>query len=123
MPIALCKKATGNDLFVYKACACRLVATAIRDCHGQRHICKRVLSHRLRLEFVALTGPATSDMGTEHAVGESVVVPGLKLIDHTFQVPLDHDNKQSNTINLFVREVTALNKIGHKLPTLLFLQG
>lgn len=86
MPIALCKKATGNDLFVYKACACRLVATAIRDCHGQRHICKRVLSHRLRLEFVALTGPATSDMGTEHAVGESVVVPGLKLIDHTFQV-------------------------------------
>ena len=39
------------------------------------------------------------------------------------QVPLDHHNKQTNNINLFVREVTALNKVGHKLPTLLFLQG
>ncbi|KAL3157786.1 hypothetical protein ABBQ32_012209 [Trebouxia sp. C0010 RCD-2024] len=123
MLIATSRKATGNDFLAYKACACRLVATATRHCHGQRHIRKRVLLHRLRLKFVALTSSATSDMGTEHAVGESVVVPGLKLTDHTFQVPLDHRNKQTNAINLFVREVTALNKIGHNLPTLLFLQG
>lgn len=39
------------------------------------------------------------------------------------QVPLDHSNKQGATITLFVRDVSALSKIGHKLPTLLFLQG
>lgn len=66
---------------------------------------------------------ARSSMTIEHAVGESVVVPGLKLTDHTFQVPLDHSNKQGATITLFVRGVSALSKIGHKLPTLLFLQG
>ena len=39
------------------------------------------------------------------------------------QVPLDHSIKQGVSISLFVRDVTALSKIGHKLPTLLFLQG
>ena len=39
------------------------------------------------------------------------------------QVPLDHSSNNSSTINLFVRDVSALSKIGHKLPTLLFLQG
>jgi len=39
------------------------------------------------------------------------------------QVPLDHSNKQGACIKLFVRDVSALSKIGHKLPTLLFLQG
>ena len=39
------------------------------------------------------------------------------------QVPLDHGNKQGASISLFVRDVSALSKIGHKLPTLLFLQG
>lgn len=29
-------------------------------------------------------------MSTEHVVGESVVVPGLKLTDHTFQVCCPH---------------------------------
>ena len=33
---------------------------------------------------------APTTMGTEHIVGESVVVPGLKLTDHTFQVRSPH---------------------------------
>ena len=47
----------------------------------------------------------------------------LICIDSFEQVPLDHHNKQNGTIRLFVRDVVALSKIGHKLPTLLFLQG
>ena len=116
----------------------------------------RVFS-RLSIRSVIASVEGESDMRFEHAVGESVVVPGLKLTDHTFQVdvvlafipltagdpfhhvvvllllwscilpvtqvPLDHSNKQQDTIKLFVRDVVALSKIGHQLPTLLFLQG
>lgn len=40
------------------------------------------------------------------------------------QVPLRYNDSNSSTrISLFVREVVALSKLGHKQPTLLFLQG
>ncbi|KAA6418622.1 MAG: peptidase family [Trebouxia sp. A1-2] len=73
--------------------------------------------------FASSAASVATKMTLKHAVGESVVVPGLRMIDHTFQVPLDHSNQQGATISLFVRDVSALSKIGHKLPTLLFLQG
>lgn len=88
MPIALSRQKIGNDLTVYGACACRLVvATARRrNCNRQGHNRKRALLHGLRSRSAALTRQVTADMGVEHAVSESVVVPGLKLTDHTFQV-------------------------------------
>lgn len=46
-----------------------------------KHLRLRVLAS---LALSALS--ARSSMTVEHAVGESVVVPGLKLTDHTFQV-------------------------------------
>lgn len=48
---------------------------------------------------------------------------GTSAIHDPVQVPLDHNDKHSASINLFVRDVSALSKVGHKLPTLLFLQG
>lgn len=39
-------------------------------------------------------------MSTEHEVGESVVVPGLKLTDHTFQVCCPQYIRQGRNIAL-----------------------
>jgi pimeloyl-ACP methyl ester carboxylesterase len=50
----------------------------------------------------------------------SVEVRGLRLTEHTFGVPLDHD-RPDKTISIFVREVAALG--GESRPYLVFLQG
>jgi len=42
--------------------------------------------------IVSVNG-AGSSMSIGHAVGESTVVPGLKLTDHTFQVPISKVHK------------------------------
>jgi hypothetical protein len=50
-------------------------------------------------------------------------IPGLILIDHHFEVPLDHAQPQNEQISLFAREVVAPSKENDDLPWLLFFQG
>ncbi len=50
-------------------------------------------------------------------------VPGLALTDHTFVVALDHGQPEAGSIEVFAREVVAVDKVGEDLPWLLFLQG
>src|SRR5512142_1352220 len=50
-------------------------------------------------------------------------IPGLALTDHTCTVPLDHADPDRGGIEVFAREVCAVDKVGEDLPWLLFLQG
>src|SRR3954470_18380229 len=50
-------------------------------------------------------------------------VPGLRMTDHVFTVPLDHADPGGATIDVFAREVVATERAGEQLPWLLFLQG
>lgn len=52
-----------------------------------------------------------------------IATPGLRFIDHTVTVPLDHRRDGSATIEVFAREVVAAERAGDDLPWLLFLQG
>jgi pimeloyl-ACP methyl ester carboxylesterase len=54
---------------------------------------------------------------TEHRI------PGLVLVDHRFDVPLDHQRPSGNTISLFARELASVATERSNLPWLLFLQG
>ena len=49
--------------------------------------------------------------------------PGAVLTDHTFTVPLDHDNPGGEQIEVFAREVVAAGEAPADLPWLVFLQG
>ena len=49
--------------------------------------------------------------------------PGAVLTDHTFAVPLDHDDPGGEQIEVFAREVVAAGEPPADLPWLLFLQG
>jgi pimeloyl-ACP methyl ester carboxylesterase len=49
--------------------------------------------------------------------------PGVVLTDHTFAVPLDHDNPGGEQIEVFAREVVAAGEAPADLPWLLFLPG
>lgn len=51
--------------------------------------------------------------------------PGTVLTDHTFTVPVDHDEPDGAQIALYAREVVAADKVANAgaLPWLLFLQG
>ncbi|GGM38943.1 alpha/beta fold hydrolase [Dactylosporangium sucinum] len=49
--------------------------------------------------------------------------PGTVLTDHTFEVPLDHQDPAGERITVFAREVVASRQAGDDLPWLLFLQG
>ncbi|WP_306187213.1 alpha/beta fold hydrolase [Streptomyces sp. MK5] len=52
--------------------------------------------------------------------------PGVVLTDHSFTVPLDHDDPAGETIELYAREVVASDKAGRgrqDLPWLVYLQG
>jgi len=51
------------------------------------------------------------------------VLPGMVLRDHTFTLPLDHDDPGGEKIEVFAREVVAPHKDDQDLPWLLFLQG
>lgn len=53
----------------------------------------------------------------------TIRIPGLALTDHTLQVPLDHSAADGRTIEVFAREVVAVDKLGEDLPWLVFLQG
>ncbi|MGW0080251.1 alpha/beta fold hydrolase [Streptomyces sp. NPDC003393] len=51
--------------------------------------------------------------------------PGVVLTDHSFTVPLDHDDPAGETIELYAREAVASDKAdgGRDLPWLVYLQG
>jgi len=62
--------------------------------------------------------------GVPHEVGPTVRVQGLTLIDHTFEVPLDHSGALTETIKVFAREVRATSRAeDDSLPCLVYLQG
>lgn len=50
-------------------------------------------------------------------------LPGLRLIDHEFRVPLDPAVPAGESITVFAREVVAADRHDADLPVLLFLQG
>lgn len=50
-------------------------------------------------------------------------IPGLTLVDHTFTVPLDHDQPGGEQISIYAREVTAPGRDSAGLPWLVFFQG
>ncbi|MEW2498466.1 alpha/beta fold hydrolase [Streptomyces nodosus] len=49
--------------------------------------------------------------------------PGTVLTDRRFVVPLDHDDPDGETIELYAREVVASDRADADLPWLLYLQG
>ncbi|MGP4092540.1 alpha/beta fold hydrolase [Streptomyces sp. KR55] len=49
--------------------------------------------------------------------------PGVVLTDRHFTVPLDHDDPEGETIELYAREVVASDKADQDLPWLVYLQG
>src|SRR5690348_6243653 len=53
----------------------------------------------------------------------SYVVPGYRVTDHTVPVPLDHADPGGPAIEVFAREVVAIERQHDDLPWLLFLQG
>jgi pimeloyl-ACP methyl ester carboxylesterase len=50
-------------------------------------------------------------------------IPGLTLIDHEFQVPIDHSQPDGARLTVFAREVVAADKVQAALPWLVFFQG
>lgn len=50
-------------------------------------------------------------------------LPGLRLVDHTFTLPLDYDGVGGETIEVFAREVRAAEDGAEERPWLVFLQG
>ncbi|HZY45100.1 MAG TPA: alpha/beta fold hydrolase [Anaerolineae bacterium] len=50
-------------------------------------------------------------------------IPKLVLIDHEFQVPLDHTKPNGDHLSVFAREVATTDRENDKLPWLVFLQG
>jgi pimeloyl-ACP methyl ester carboxylesterase len=50
-------------------------------------------------------------------------IPGLLLVDHEFEVPLDHAAPAGEKIRVFARELVAADKLDAQQPLLLFLQG
>jgi pimeloyl-ACP methyl ester carboxylesterase len=49
--------------------------------------------------------------------------PGTVLTDHVFAVPLDHSRPDGEQIEVYAREVVAIDRADADLPWLLFLQG
>ncbi|APU12760.1 MULTISPECIES: alpha/beta fold hydrolase [Actinoalloteichus] len=49
--------------------------------------------------------------------------PGIACVDHSIEVPLDHDDPTGEEISVFGREVVASGNENADLPWLLFLQG
>jgi pimeloyl-ACP methyl ester carboxylesterase len=54
-------------------------------------------------------------------IGDEIRLPGLVSIEHTFEVPLDHDHPAGDRITVFARELSAPD--GRERPFLLYLQG
>ncbi len=56
-------------------------------------------------------------------IGPTYRRPGLVCTDRWFDVPLDHDRPEGESIRLFARELVAPGREQDDLPWLLFLQG
>jgi pimeloyl-ACP methyl ester carboxylesterase len=54
-------------------------------------------------------------------VRDELTIPGLRLVEHELEVPLDHDQPDGEQITIFAREVADPD--GLDRPPLLFLQG
>jgi pimeloyl-ACP methyl ester carboxylesterase len=54
-------------------------------------------------------------------VHEEIRLPGLVTVEHSFEVPLDHDDATGPTITVFAREVADPD--GRDRPFLVYLQG
>ncbi|MGH2885666.1 MAG: alpha/beta fold hydrolase [Solirubrobacteraceae bacterium] len=52
---------------------------------------------------------------------DEVLLPGLVAIEHSFEVPLDHDNEAGARITVFARELADPD--GRDRPLLVYLQG
>ena len=50
-------------------------------------------------------------------------LPGLRLTDHFFNIPLDHAAPEGERLEIYAREVVAPSKAEQALPWLVFLQG
>jgi pimeloyl-ACP methyl ester carboxylesterase len=50
-------------------------------------------------------------------------IPGLVLLDHVVEVPLDHARPDGPTLAVYAREVRSVERPADDLPWLLFLQG
>jgi len=50
-------------------------------------------------------------------------IPGLVLVEHLFELPLDYSYPSGETIEVFARECVDPEKVNDDLPWLLFLQG
>jgi pimeloyl-ACP methyl ester carboxylesterase len=50
-------------------------------------------------------------------------LPGLVLVEHELEVPLDHDRPDGERITIFAREVAPAARARERLPYLVFLQG
>jgi pimeloyl-ACP methyl ester carboxylesterase len=62
-------------------------------------------------------------MPSQRHVTEEQRLPGLRLLEHHLDVPLDHAAPSGETITIFAREVVRESRLGDDLPYLLFLQG
>ena len=49
--------------------------------------------------------------------------PGFVLVDHEFEVPLDHAGARDETLTVFAREIVAPGRERENLPWLVFFQG
>ncbi|KAI8069939.1 Alpha/Beta hydrolase protein [Gongronella butleri] len=56
---------------------------------------------------------------------ESYVIPGAKVYDRYFSIPLDHNNPGDTSIQVFVRHLVPMDKLDQikSMPFLLYLQG
>ena len=52
---------------------------------------------------------------------DEVLLPGLVATEHSFEVPLDHDDVAAETITVFARELA--NPVGRERPFLVYFQG
>jgi pimeloyl-ACP methyl ester carboxylesterase len=52
---------------------------------------------------------------------EEILLPGLVAIEHSFEIPLDHDDEAGERITVFARELADPD--GRDLPFLVYLQG
>ncbi|MFJ5234303.1 alpha/beta fold hydrolase [Kitasatospora sp. NPDC088391] len=50
-------------------------------------------------------------------------IPGIVTTDHVFRVPLDHGAPDSESIEVYAREVVAAGREDEQLPWLVYLQG
>nr|WP_236714725.1 alpha/beta fold hydrolase [Nonomuraea pusilla] len=69
-----------------------------------------------------MTDTAITQVPAE-AAPQAVTMPGLTVVDHAFEVPLDHADPAGRAITVFAREIRDPARKAEDLPWMLFLQG